>query len=157
MSREEMYRLRDEKWLESEMRRSGRMYYNLNEDHPWVPGLKVIFENSSIGIIPLLREGLAPIEGIEIAFVFGSCATGAQTPESDIDLLTIGNQNPETVADFIDGLEGRIGRKIDYFEYAPEDWVEALRDHNYFARSVMAKPRIFLIGNNEKLERISKT
>ena len=85
----------NKKWFENAVRISGHMYYRLNEHHPWVPGLKIIFENSSIGIIPLINKELKTIEGIEIAFIFGSLAAGEQNIKSDVDLVVIGHHNPE--------------------------------------------------------------
>ena len=148
----------DEK-IADEMRTRGIKRYGLNNDHPWVPALKVILENSSMGAIPVLREELRRIRlrRPEVAFVFGSFAVGDQTSKSDIDLIVIGYHDREALADMIDGLERRIGRSIDYFEYTPEEWIKALRDNNGFATSIMTKPKLFLIGDNEGLERLSKT
>jgi predicted nucleotidyltransferase len=134
--------------------------YWLNKDHPWIPGLKIILENSSLGAIHLLQEELRafPVGKPEpdVAFVYGSFAVGEQTPQSDIDLIVIGCHDRETLADIIDGLEQRIAHSVNYVEYTCEEWAMALKEDIDFARSIMTKPKVFLIGDNEKLGHISE-
>lgn len=134
--------------------------YRLNKNHPWIPGLRIILENSSLGAIHLLQERLRafPAEKLkpDVAFVFGSFALGEQTPESDVDLIIIGYHDRETLAEIIDSLEERIGRSINYIEYTCEEWAAALKEDIAFAASIVTKPRIFLIGDNARLEQISK-
>jgi predicted nucleotidyltransferase len=132
------------------------MYYGLNEEHPWIPGLKIIFENSSIGIIPLLREALVSIQGIEVAYVFGSFAIGEQNVRSDIDLVVIGRHDREALDDRMDIFEKRTDRILDPFEYTPEEWIKYLRDYPSFAETMMPKRKLFLIGDDERLERLTK-
>ena len=148
--------------LGKEMRTTGgTRRYRLNKDHPWVLGLRIILENSSLGAIYLLQKALEsfPVERRKphVAFVFGSFAVGEQTPKSDIDLIVIGHHDRATLAEIIDGLEQRIGRNIDYIEYTSEEWAKALERDADFANSIIAKPKIFLIGDNERLERIGET
>src|SRR5580704_6127246 len=83
-----------------EARKSGnRTYYRANAAHPLYPEIRRIVLKTS-GLADLLRERLsghgidrAGIEGsrIEIAFVFGSVASGAEKAHSDIDLMVVGN------------------------------------------------------------------
>lgn len=133
--------------------------YWLNKKHPFVPGLRMILERSKLGVINLIQQELRafPVEKKKpyIAFIFGSFAVGEQTPESDIDLIVIGYHDRETLAEIIDNLEERIARNINYIEYSREEWASALEDDADFARSIMSNPRIFLIGDNERLEKIS--
>lgn len=156
MSPAEMYKLKDERWIERALRITGQMYYGLNEEHPWLPGLKIIFENSSIGIIPLLREALVSIQGIEVAYVFGSFAIGEQNVRSDIDLVVIGRHDREALDDRMDTFEKRTDRILDPFEYTPEEWIKYLRDYPSFADTMMPKRKLFLIGDDERLERLAK-
>jgi len=129
----------------------------LNDEHPWLPGLMIIFENSSIGVIPLLREALMSIQGIEVAYVFGSFAIGEQNVRSDVDLVVIGRYDREALNDRMDIFEKRTDRILDPFEYTPEEWIKYLQDYPSFADTMMPKRKLFLIGDNEGLERLSKT
>jgi predicted nucleotidyltransferase len=139
----------------------GTRRYRLNKDHPWVPGLKIILENSHLGSVNVLRQELIafPVKKVQpdMAFVFGSFAVGGQTQESDIDLIVIGYHDRPALAELIDKVERKIGRNIDYFEYTQEEWVKALRENDFFANSIMKKPKVFLIGHNERLEDINRT
>ena len=138
--------------------------YRLNRDHPWVPALKIIFENSSIGAVPVLREEFRTMQLNNkvtlkpyIVFIFGSTSSGEQDAKSDIDLIVIDSYDKQGLADVINDLEKRIGREIHYVEYTSEEWTQALRDSDYFATSILTKPKIFLVGDNKELEQISKT
>lgn len=139
----------------------GTKRYRLNKDHPWVPGLKIILENSHLGGIHILKQELIkfPVEKLkpDAAFVFGSFAVGEQTPESDIDLIVIGCHDRAALAEIIDKVEGRIRRDINYIEYTPVEWAKALRENDFFLKSIMEKLKVFLIGNDERLEQISRT
>ena len=66
----------------------------------------------AVSIQPFLKDA-----GISRCFVFGSYASGQETPESDIDLLVdfYAGKEPDLFA-FIalkDKLEGKLGKKVD--------------------------------------------
>ncbi|HDS30908.1 MAG TPA: nucleotidyltransferase domain-containing protein [Firmicutes bacterium] len=151
-----------EEHINREIQTSGfsKRYY-LNENHPWIPGLKIIFNNSYLGVIHLLQAELKafPVEKIkpDVAFVYGSYVIGEETVQSDIDMIVVGCHDRETLAEIVDNLEQRIDRSINYVEYTCEEWAQALKEEVDFARSIMTKPKIFLLGDNEKLEKIAGT
>lgn len=128
--------------------------YRLNQSHPWIPAIRMLLENS-IGSLYVLREELSRVDGIEVAFVFGSYATSEQTPESDIDLMIIGKHTLKTISALINKLEKRTNREINVITYSPEFWAESFRDRNHFVTSLMESPKVFLIGDQAGLEKIT--
>ena len=140
---------------------AGTRRYRLDKNHPWVTSLRIILENSSLGSIHLLKNEMNAfsVEKVKphVAFVFGSFAIGEQTSVSDIDLVIIGYHDRAALAEIVNEIELRISRTINYIEYTSSEWANALIEDSDFAASIMAKPKICLIGDNEKLERISKT
>lgn len=60
-----------------------RVYYGANTEHPLYPEIRSLVEKTT-GVRALLQKALTDPE-IQIAFVFGSVATGKAKPESDLD------------------------------------------------------------------------
>lgn len=138
--------------LQEETERLGNRF-RLNQSHPWMPALRMLLENS-IGSLHAIREELAGLDGIDIAFVFGSFATSEQTPESDIDLMLIGKHTLKTISGLISKLEERTSREINVVTYFPERWVESFRQGDHFVVSLMESPKVFLVGDQNTLERL---
>ena len=69
-------------------RRDGnRVYYCANKDNPLYTEIHSLVLKT-IGLVEVLREALEHSR-IEVAFVFGSFATGEESATSDIDLMVI--------------------------------------------------------------------
>ena len=69
--------------------------YSANVQHPLHAELAAIFRKTH-GVLPALRAALEPLDGqIDLAFVYGSVASGTHTDHSDVDVLLIGT------ADFV--------------------------------------------------------
>lgn len=68
------------------------------------------------GPVPLLKQELASVEGVQTAFVFGSFAArmkGKDGPAPhDIDLMVIGNPDPEAVYDVCQRVEAEVARPV---------------------------------------------
>ena len=128
--------------------------HRLNQAHPWVPAVRMLLENS-IGSLHLIRVELKKTDGIDVAFVFGSYATSEQTPESDIDLMIIGKHTLKTISGLISKLEKRTNREINAVTYSPEFWAKSFRDRNHFVMSLMESPKVFLVGDQARLDDIS--
>lgn len=137
-----------------EIKSQGRRFYHLNEHHPWVPALRMLLE-SAIGALHVLREGLKKLEGIDVAFVFGSFATGEQRPGSDVDLVVIGQQTLMSIAKPISEVENKIGRSIGVITMQPQEWRQRWEEKNHFVQSLIYDPKVFLIEDDERLEQIT--
>jgi len=131
-----------------------RSSFRLNKRHPWIPALRMLLERS-MGALSVLQEGLESLPGIDVAFVFGSFAVSEQEPESDLDVVIIGSQTTRTLARPISEIEKRIGREIQVMAYSAEAWRQKVELKSHFVYSLMFKPKIFLVGDNERLERIT--
>ncbi len=121
--------------------------YKPNPDSPVFHELAAIMHKTE-GVPALLMQALQPFQdGIERAFIYGSVAKGEDTAASDIDVMLItaelgsADLYPALVA-----LEARLGRKVSLTVYRPAEWQRKLDDKNHFLVSVMAGPKIELIG-----------
>jgi uncharacterized protein len=128
--------------------------YRLNKKHPWVPALRMLLERS-IGSLKILEDSLGEMPGIKVAFVFGSFATSEQRPDSDIDLIVIGEQTLKTLSAPLYELEKKIGREINAITNTPVEWRSKFESGNHFVKSLMESPKIYLVGDAMKLEMIT--
>lgn len=96
------------------MEEAGRTkQYSLNRSNPVVKQLKILFTLDKI--LPLLEnmEG----SGVE-AYLYGSCARGEDTEESDIDLLLVGNLSRQEVLGKLGKMEKLKPIYLTFLEYS---------------------------------------
>ncbi|HBB03103.1 MAG: polymerase beta domain-containing protein [Candidatus Peregrinibacteria bacterium GW2011_GWF2_38_29] len=127
--------------------------YSLNQAHPLYKELKIII-NKTIGIHGKFIKKLKKVKNILIAFVYGSFAKEKQDQFSDIDLMVIGKPGDDLVKKILD-LQNEFDREINYTIFSPEGFAKALKEKEVFLEDVMENPKIFIIGNQNELEKIT--
>lgn len=132
--------------------RGNQVLYEANREAPFFAELHALIQRLA-GAIPTLRRALQPFAAeIDVACVFGSMARGDARPDSDIDLLLIG-----------DGITGRMkaelrvamkdaGRKLDILELSRAQHADLLDENGAFIREVIRGPLIMLLGTKDGLE-----
>jgi predicted nucleotidyltransferase len=93
--------------------RGKQKYYSVNKSFPLYNELKSVFMKTA-GAGSMISEKLKELEGINRTFIFGSYALGNFEPDSDIDLMVIGNVNEDLLIETISVLEEETGREINY-------------------------------------------
>lgn len=126
-----------------------RRYYVANQAHPLYPELHAIVLKTS-GLRDVLAEAL-PAKRIAVAFVFGSVAATSERAESDIDLMIVGEVTHRSAASGLRAAGERIGREINPHFYAPDEFVRRLAAKDHFLGTVMAKPKLFIVGGEREL------
>ncbi len=135
-------------------RRGNRVYYQANRRSPLFGELQGIVLKTT-GLADVLREALTPLqEKIQVAFVFGSLASGSATSESDVDLMVIGEVGLRELAPLLPAVRDKLGREINPVTVQPREWADRLRDGNHFMEAVAREPKIFLIGDEDELDRL---
>lgn len=132
-------------------RTGNQLHYGANTASPIYPELASILRKTA-GWPRALREALAPLaERLQLAFVFGSMAAGTAGPDSDIDLLLVGDGiGFAEVVTLLHPLEASLGREISPKLYSAGEWQRLAHANGGFYRDVMAKPRLFLIGGDDE-------
>lgn len=116
----ELIKLEKEGIFESETKGKTK-YYHLNKSYSLYKQLKeIIFKTT--GIEGGIKKELETLKKIKEAFLFGSFATGEADSQSDIDLLIIGDPDPEQLSDKISKLEDRFSREINYIAMKEEEF-----------------------------------
>lgn len=100
----------------------------------------------SVGLADVLREALAPLAGqIELAFVFGSVAKGEEGPNSDIDVLIVGDVSFADVVSVFYPCHEYLGREVNPLVMRRTEFEQRRQDEGFVAR-VLRDPILPLIG-----------
>ncbi len=127
-----------------------RVCYAANQRHPLYAEIRQLVLKT-LGLADVLATALTA-EGIRCAFVFGSVAAGTANPESDIDLMVIGNLGLRRVCALLTGVDDRLGREINPHVLSQAEFAKRLRQQDHFLTSVLASPKVFLVGSEHDLE-----
>ncbi len=132
-------------------KRGNQAHYMANRDCPIFDELAGILRKTS-ALVDVLSEGLIPLaEQIDVAFVFGSMASGKANSASDIDLMVIGNAGFGDVVARLHPLQESLGREINPKLYSRTEWQKLVREQSAFVRDVLGKQKLFVIGNEQDL------
>lgn len=123
-------------------------HYQANPQCPVYDELLGIVKKT-FGVAGVLRLALEPLaEQIELAFVFGSVASGKETASSDIDLMVIGSVSFGDLVAALYPVQETLGREINPKIYSPDEWQQMRVAGDNFIADVMVKPRMDVIGDS---------
>ena len=130
------------------------VYFEANAESPIFPEVQAIFRKTT-GLVDVIRECLTPLAPkIEVAFVFGSAATGVLRSDSDVDVLVVGDVSFSDVATAVTEAQVRIGRDVNPAVYPPSEFGEKVRARHHFLSAVLEEPRLFVLGGPDELGRL---
>jgi predicted nucleotidyltransferase len=96
----------------------------------------------TIGVPSTVRRSLAGLAGVERAVIFGSHARGTAEPDSDIDLLIIGNPDRDELTDRLERAGHEVGRPVNEVVMTPEELETRRARGDGFVASIEAGPVI---------------
>jgi predicted nucleotidyltransferase len=133
-----------------------QVQFSANTNHPVFPELSALLRKT-VGLADVIVEALADVaDRIEVAFVFGSVARGAEHAYSDVDLVVVGDVEFGQLLSALYPAQQTLQREINPKIYSPREWASKLKSGSAFLREVMARPKIFLIGNQHDLNRLGE-
>lgn len=150
----ELARLEETGMLEAGKLGRAKPYY-LNEDFPLLPGLRSIVMYAT-GIVAVLREQLADEEDIDVAFVFGSLAAGDDRPNSDVDLMVIGDIKGIRLSQLTWAARRTTGREINPIHYSADEFATRAQESEGFLPRVLNGPKVFVRGDEDGLRRLAR-
>lgn len=149
MVRKELLRLEKENIFLSH-KKGNLVYYHLNKLYPLFSELKsIVFK--TVGTKGVLKQTLSKIEGIEVAFIYGSFAKNNEKAASDIDLFVKGNIDEDSIVREINKIEKSLKREINYTLYTHEEFKKKKVKKDSFILDLLQNPKIFLIGDKNDL------
>ncbi len=131
--------------------------FQANQANPVYAELHGMIQKT-FGLTGVLRDALAPlIPNVQLAFIYGSIAKGTATADSDIDLLLVGDKlTYGTLLSALAPAQDLLGRKINPTPYSTADYLKRHREQQHFLMRVLAQPKLFLIGNEDELQRLGE-
>lgn len=123
-------------------------FYSLNRHFPSYKELRDMVRREN-DIEDLIRKALENVAKIRVSFIFGSYASGSDHTKSDIDLMIIGEPNPDEVNKNILRIEKILRREIQYVVYPLKEFQE--KKSYGFLRNVMKSRKIVLLGDIDEL------
>lgn len=141
--------------LLTQEKRGNQTLYQANRRSPIFSELAGILRKTS-GLSDVVSEAFASLsDKIDVAFIFGSVARGAETAGSDVDVLVIGSVEFGTVVDACYSAQQLLAREINPKVFSAREWRNKLKDKDPFVVNVLAKPKIFVVGGEDELAELS--
>jgi predicted nucleotidyltransferase len=128
-------------------------HYQANRSSPIFNELHSI-AIKTFGVADVIRRHLEPVANrITMALIYGSVARGADTADSDIDLLIVSsNLSHPDIFGTLTGAEQELGRSVNPVLYTPEEFRDKLDSDNAFCTRLMKQPVVYIIGSEDDLE-----
>lgn len=118
-------------------------YFLLDSSYPFLKNLKKML-TGSVSPEVLIKKALAPIKGLERAYLFGSYASGKLKENSDLDILLIGSHDSIEVREVLASLQRRLGREINIIDYSVEEYEKRLKEKDDFLDRVFHESMLTL-------------
>lgn len=129
-------------------------YYTANESCPVFPDLRGLILKTT-GLADVLRDALRDVKGVQVAFVYGSFAAGEPSPSSDVDVILIGDMGFGQAVEALRPAQETLAREVNPTVYTPDEFSTKISAGHHFLSSVLKEKKIFLIGNQDDLERVA--
>jgi len=133
-----------------------QVHYRANRDSPVFDELSGVLRKTA-GLADLLRDALEPLSArIEVAFVYGSMASGKERARSDVDVMVLGNADFATLVQALSPTQQALGREVNVTPMNPAAFAAKLRERDGFVLDVMKGAKIFLVGNEDDLAELAQ-
>jgi predicted nucleotidyltransferase len=136
-------------------REGNRVYYSPDPSCAILPELTAMVLKTA-GLADVVREALDQVEGIHLAFIFGSMAKGAGDSKSDVDVLIVGDGSFADISAALLPAQERLGREITPTVYSGEEFQQRVAEKHHFLARVLSEAKIMLIGTPDDLERMGQ-
>lgn len=130
--------------LLTERRSGNRRYVRANGQHPLFTHVRGIVLRTD-GLAHVLREALGS-EGVELALVYGSIASGTPKAGSDIDLLIVGALGLREAARRLRPAQDILGREIVPVVWTREELERRQRERDAFLERILQRPTVLVAG-----------
>lgn len=137
--------------------RGRQVYFTANPDAAVYPELCRLVAKTA-GVTDLVRAALVPLveQGmIDLAFIYGSVASGTHGPGSDVDLMVVGRATLSKLIGFLRSAEQQLGREINATIYTPDEFHSRLGRNAHFLGRVLDGPKLMLVGNPDELAELA--
>lgn len=128
-----------------------QVHYRANTAHPVHTELAQLLRKTA-GLVDVLREALEPLGGkVDLAFVYGSMASGTERAGSDVDLMVLGRASFADLAGVLAPAQLALRRDVNPTVMTRREFAQKLVAGDGFAGSVMKGDKLWLKGEEGDL------
>ena len=91
---------------------------------------------------------------INLAFIYGSIARAEERAGSDIDLFVVGEISLLEVTRALGKVQRDLRREVNPAVYPVDEFHRGMKQKDNFLTEVTAGPKIWLVGDQDELERL---
>ncbi|HEY4809449.1 MAG TPA: nucleotidyltransferase domain-containing protein [Solirubrobacteraceae bacterium] len=106
--------------------------------------------NRTVGVESELRTALSRPD-VQAAAIYGSWASGARRPNSDVDVLVVGDAGLRDLRRVIRPIEKSTDRRVDLTLLNDHEFHKLIANRSSFLRGVLDSPMSALVGDLEAL------
>ncbi len=133
-----------------------QVFYQANTDCSIYEELAAIFRKT-VGLTSLLQDALSGLgDKIQIAFVFGSMASGRQTAGSDLDICVLGGVSMLEVVRALSPVQDTLQREVNPVVMTPKKFSDLSRKNDRFVTRVLSEPVLFVKANRDELAELTE-
>jgi len=120
--------------------------YQLDRLCPIYSEIKSII-TKTVGLAELIKQALISVEKqIELAFIYGSFASGDYGNESDVDLFVVTELSGLKLAELLGEMQNKIGRSINISQFTADEFNQRKEQNDHFLKRVLEGPKINIVG-----------
>ena len=150
--RRELARLEKTGLLASEWR-ANRRYYSVKKDLIfYLEFLSMI--NKSVGLGGSILKNRAKLGKVRYAMLSGSFVRGKPYAQNEVDLFVVGTIVLPELGVIVREEEARRNREINFTPMTEEEFAFRKNRRDPFVMSILSKPRVMLIGDEEEMVRL---
>ena len=128
-----------------------QVFYRANTECSIYEELASIFRKT-VGLTSLLQDALSDLgDKIEVAFVFGSMASGRQTAGSDLDICVLGEVSLREIVKALSPVQETLQREINPVVMTPKKFSDQSRKKDRFVTRVLSEPMLFVKATRNEL------
>ena len=150
--RRELARLEKTGLLASEWR-ANRRYYSVKKDFIFYFELLSMI-NKSVGLGGSILKNRAKLGKIRYAMLSGSFVRGKPYAQNEVDLFVVGTIVLPELGVIVREEEARRNREINFTPMTEEEFAFRKNRRDPFVMSILSKPRVMLIGDEEEMVRL---
>jgi predicted nucleotidyltransferase len=128
-----------------------QVHYRANVAHPVYAELAQLLRKTA-GLVDVLREALEPLGAkVDLAFVYGSMASGTERAGSDVDLMVLGKASFGDLARALAAAQATLRRDVNPVLMTRREFAQKLAQGDGFVRSVVKGDKLWLKGGDSDL------
>jgi len=129
-----------------------RTYYRANQQHPLYPGISSLVLQT-VGVVDAFRETLRDTP-VRVAFIYCSKAGSPADVAKDLDLLVIGSIGKRDLEKRLTAGAHTVDRGINFYLLTVEQFKLQKKQRDQILSTMLAAPRLFIIGDDPALSEL---